>query len=112
LAIYISYIVRLCLKVSYILLRQASTLFVSNQNRHFWVTPLDKGQSDGSDVESSVDMEYNMRVGNSHLQWVQLGAWYCYQVGHCLICWVLVTLGNIGYEYFIFKTPLNNLLLI
>jgi len=44
-------------------------------------------------------MSYNMLISNSHLQSVQLGAWYCFPRGHCLICLVLVMLSNIGYEH-------------
>jgi len=31
---------------------------------------------------------YNMLIRNSHMQWVLLSAWYCSQLGYCLICWV------------------------
>jgi len=29
-----------------------------------------------------------MLISNSHMQWVLLSAWYCSQLGYCLICWV------------------------
>jgi len=38
-----------------------------------------------------------MLISTSHLQWVQLVAWYCFQLGYCLI-WMLVMLSNIGFE--------------
>jgi len=39
-----------------------------------------------------------MLIRTSQLQWVQLGAWYYFQLGYCVICWVPVLLGNIGSE--------------
>jgi len=42
---------------------------------------------------------YNMLITNSHLQWVLLSAWYCSQLGYCLICWVLVVLSTLGYTH-------------
>jgi len=29
-----------------------------------------------------------MLISNSYMQWVLLGAWYCSQLGYCLICCV------------------------
>jgi len=39
-------------------------------------------------VRRWVSETYNMLISNSHMQWVLLSAWYCSQLGYCLICWV------------------------
>jgi len=44
-------------------------------------------------------VRYNMLISNSHLHWVLLSAWYCPQLGYCLICWVLVMLSTVGYDH-------------
>jgi len=40
-----------------------------------------------------------MLISNSHLQWVLLSAWYCFQLGYCLNGCVLVMLNTLGYEH-------------
>jgi len=44
------------------------------------------GQCTVETVRRWVSEIYNMLISNFHLQWVLLSAWYCFQLGFCLIC--------------------------
>jgi len=47
-----------------------------------------------------------MLISNSHMQWVLLSAWYCSQLGYCLICWVWSCWAPLGTNRYIITNVL------